>query len=386
MHTTAFVCIAAAMVLAVVYETRWTGLIMWPALVAMMPMAVALALAEALKTQLFGVVYLVVGTASVYWFSLTIASQIELVGITGAVTVAFPKIAMLLVGGTGARPSSGLLWCLGGFALAESASAIAIAQARGEYVFDETTFAAFVVVLFVLATTLVGQRGADRSQASLYTAAREELVAALRHKIEVRAAALLHDTVLNQLTAISASTSGELNPLLAEQIRQDLSLLASPVWLSDTEAADGAQEDSGWQSTAVYEAIMEASALGLDVDATGDLASLALLDVEPSRELGRAVKQCLVNVLAHSGTRVAEVAVHSSGTELLLMVVDSGRGFEPSSIGTDRFGLRHSVLGRIEAVGGSGQIWSTPGRGTSVVLRVPMPVSRTGVPALRSGS
>jgi signal transduction histidine kinase len=34
--------------------------------------------------------------------------------------------------------------------------------------------------------------------------------------------------------------------------------------------------------------------------------------------------------------------------------------------------MRASIVDRMEAVGGSAQIWSTPGSGTSVVLTVPI--------------
>jgi signal transduction histidine kinase len=84
-----------------------------------------------------------------------------------------------------------------------------------------------------------------------------------------------------------------------------------------------------------------------------------------------AVKQCLVNVLKHSGTDVAEVVVYGSDSEVSIMVIDAGRGFSERETSVDRLGLRQSVRRRIEAVDGSVQVWSTPGMGTSVLMRVP---------------
>lgn len=112
--------------------------------------------------------------------------------------------------------------------------------------------------------------------------------------------------------------------------------------------------------------------LGLDVDTTGDLTAVGRLDRNTSIALGLAVKQCLVNVIKHSGTEHAEVAVYGSGQLLSVLVVDSGRGFVESTATTSRLGLRMSVRKRMEAVGGRVDVWSTPGRGTSIMIQVPL--------------
>src|SRR5690606_8202612 len=82
--------------------------------------------------------------------------------------------------------------------------------------------------------------------------------------------------------------------------------------------------------------------------------------------------QCLANVIKHSGVMKAEVAVYGSDSEVSVMIVDDGSGFEVNAVGPDRLGLRASVRRRIEAVGGTVQLWSTPGSGTSVLIRVPV--------------
>ena len=53
------------------------------------------------------------------------------------------------------------------------------------------------------------------------------------------------------------------------------------------------------------------------------------------------------------------------------MVIDGGKGFHERETSVDRLGLRQSVRRRIESVGGTVQVWSTPGKGTSVMIRVP---------------
>ena len=53
-------------------------------------------------------------------------------------------------------------------------------------------------------------------------------------------------------------------------------------------------------------------------------------------------------------------------------MLDEGRGFDRDLVPADRLGLRASVQERIAAVGGGATIWTQPGRGTSVMLRVPL--------------
>jgi signal transduction histidine kinase len=57
--------------------------------------------------------------------------------------------------------------------------------------------------------------------------------------------------------------------------------------------------------------------------------------------------------------------------DITLMVTDQGAGFDMAKIPADRLGVRTSIIQRIEDVGGSAQIWSSPGGGTSVVLTIP---------------
>ena len=59
------------------------------------------------------------------------------------------------------------------------------------------------------------------------------------------------------------------------------------------------------------------------------------------------------------------------------MVVDGGRGFDPATVPADRLGLRQSVVGRVERVGGSARVWSGA-TGTTVLLSVPAAPVATG--------
>jgi signal transduction histidine kinase len=181
----------------------------------------------------------------------------------------------------------------------------------------------------------------------------------------------MHDTVLNHLAAIAAAPDGVMQRQLRTQIDRDLEVLVGEEWLLELAPASDSYERTEWLTSRLYRAIEEARELSLDVEVSGDLAAISRVNGERSNAVALAAKQCLVNVLKHSGTDRAEVVVYGSEAEVSVMIIDAGKGFSESETGADRLGLRQSVRRRIENVGGSVQVWSTPGRGTSVMIRVP---------------
>ena len=371
-HATAFTVLIGAISIALAFQVTWPSLIIWPAAIALLPMVAALYLLDRSRTRFFAITYLIVGGASTYWYCLTLATQIELTAATTAITVALPKVALVLVGGPGVGVRAGLRWCSMGFLVAEATSLAATLQSGGRYEFDDTTAAAWVVTILLLILVHTGNRRTERNLSLLHRAARDELVSALRYRIELKAAALLHDTILSHLSAVAGSTGNTLNPVLVGQIERDVAILVGEEWLKDSAPFSRIDEDSDWRATQLYQAVREARTLGLEVETTGESSAIMRLGPLQSTALGLAVKQCLVNVLRHSGTTDAEVAVYDSPDELLVMVVDSGSGFTEAETGSDRLGLKTSVRGRIEEIGGSVQIWSTLGRGTSVLIRIPV--------------
>ena len=111
---------------------------------------------------------------------------------------------------------------------------------------------------------------------------------------------------------------------------------------------------------------------GLTVHVTGSGVGIYRLSADAGPALIDAVRACLENVLRHSGVTVAEVDLAYDEKEITVVVVDQGSGFDPQAIADDRLGLRTSVVERVRSVGGSVKIWSSPGAGTSIVMRVPI--------------
>jgi signal transduction histidine kinase len=370
-HVIALVCLAAVMLIAVFAQERHPGELLWPIAAAVVPMALVLWLLERHPGPLFSVAYLVVGAACVYGIVLVGTQQPGHLASTDAFVYSTAKLALMFAGGAGLGVVRLMGWCALGFVVGETVTLLAAAQTGAEIVPDLTTLFVLVVVVTMLTTVALSRRRVADAQPSLHRAARDEHLSDIRHRVELRAAAMMHDTILNHLAAVGSAPDGPLRADLRDRIERDLEVLVGQEWLVEADDASSSDDGADWLDSRFSRTIDESRELGLSVVVSGDRAALARL--EPAREgaLALAVKQCLVNVLKHAGTDHAEVVVYGSGAEVSVMVIDGGRGFTERDTATDRLGLRHSVRRRIEAVGGSVQVWSTPGTGTSVLIRLP---------------
>jgi signal transduction histidine kinase len=378
-HAVAFAALLCAGLVVVAFMAARPGLLLWPALLAICFMGVALWLNDRFDSILFDFTYLAAGAAGIYWYTITFYTQLEEVVELDTIWLALPKIAVVMVAGASAGSWAAVAWCAGGLATAELVAIMVAAQLGIPAQLDTYTLSAAVIAVLAISLSTIARFRARKAQPQLHRAARDERLAALRSGMELKAAALLHDTVLSHLAAIANTPKTELNPDLAVMIRRDLEVLVGEEWLQEVESPT-VTEGSDWRKSPLLTVIQEAKLQGLEIVGTGDMASVARLDRARGIALSLAVKQCLANVIKHSGTMKAEVAVYGSDSEVSVMVVDSGKGFEVESVGLDRLGLRASVRRRIEAVGGIVQLWSTPGSGTSVLIRVPVSAQQQSAP------
>jgi signal transduction histidine kinase len=83
------------------------------------------------------------------------------------------------------------------------------------------------------------------------------------------------------------------------------------------------------------------------------------------------VAEALENVVRHAGVRDATVALRERNGKVVVTVGDRGRGFNPATVPSYRFGLRHAVGGRLAEAGGYSRVRSAPGGGTEVTLEWP---------------
>jgi signal transduction histidine kinase len=176
---------------------------------------------------------------------------------------------------------------------------------------------------------------------------------------------MLHDTVLNTLTAMARLDSG--SSTLMRHCEDDIALIER--MLGDPDDADLFGSGLGYAITAVA---AEMRTRGLIVHVQEILAPHAEPAMSPQtvRATRYAVREALMNVMNHAGTGEAwvEVSLAADG-ELRVVVRDAGVGFDRVMVSPARLGVRHSIIERVTDQGGHASIQSAPGMGTVVELR-----------------
>ena len=103
------------------------------------------------------------------------------------------------------------------------------------------------------------------------------------------------------------------------------------------------------------------------------------LDPELSTEIFRIYQEAMTNVVRHARATVVQVVLRKSEERLILIVRDNGKGItspeiaDPNSLGL--LGARE----RAHLLGGRIRIRGTEGKGTSVILRVPLTKLASGL-------
>lgn len=172
-------------------------------------------------------------------------------------------------------------------------------------------------------------------------------------------AAHLHDSVLQTLALIQQqSEPGTDVARLARGQERELR-----EWLF--RSADGAVEeerDSAAGELATHAAALEEThAVRFEVIVVGERV------VAPQAILA-AAKEAMQNAARHAGGEVT-VYLETSPAAVRIEINDRGPGFDPERIDGHRFGVRESIIGRMERAGGSADIVAGPGgQGVSVRL------------------
>jgi two-component system sensor histidine kinase DegS len=85
----------------------------------------------------------------------------------------------------------------------------------------------------------------------------------------------------------------------------------------------------------------------------------------------RVMQEALTNARKHSGAEQVQVKLQRRGGEVVLQVEDNGRGFAPENTPPGHYGLV-GMRERAQLIGGRLEVHGRPGKGTRVVLRVPL--------------
>ncbi|TIH29657.1 hypothetical protein D4765_17805 [Subtercola vilae] len=286
--------------------------------------------------------------------------------------LSMPKIAMTVVGVAGRTLASSIVRCSLGFVLASVAVQVGGHVGGMRFAIDFPSIATFVGLIVLLLGLAAGRRQANRGSDTMRFAALAEERSIERSRIATRARAALHDTVLNDLHALTLSDVGTLTDAHRAFLARDIASLTHPALLLNEATLRARAGGDAVLSSGLGPVIRSARQRGLVVEISGDPQILAQLEPGVVSEVVKAVDQALVNVSKHANVNEAEVAIVAGVDTVNVVVTDAGTGFDASAVDAQRMGLRVSISQRVESVGGTVRVWSTPGSGTAVLLSVPL--------------
>ncbi|MFC6598288.1 MacS family sensor histidine kinase [Kitasatospora paranensis] len=184
----------------------------------------------------------------------------------------------------------------------------------------------------------------------------------------------IHDGVLQVLALVQRRDGdpagpGELGRLAAEQERLLRALMTTgPVLAVPAGAADGdgADQDLAQLVRAHADERITVSAPGTPV----------LLPARAAAEVAAAVGAAVDNVRRHAGEGArAWILVEDEPDAVTVSIRDDGAGFPADRLGeaeqAGRLGVSQSIRGRLRDLGGTAELYSAPGEGVEVELRVP---------------
>lgn len=184
----------------------------------------------------------------------------------------------------------------------------------------------------------------------------------VRSEARAEMAAHLHDSVLQTLALIQRSQEPREMASLARTQERELR-----AWLfGRAPSVGGVRLRDAIDSMAGR--IESSHQVRVEAIVVGDLE----LD-EGLRVLVAACSEATINAAKHSGADEVSVFVEVEDEVVSAFIRDEGKGFDASAVPGDRRGIRESIVGRMERLGGSAEARSELGRGTEIVLRLPRP-------------
>jgi signal transduction histidine kinase len=207
---------------------------------------------------------------------------------------------------------------------------------------------------------------ADAALASADAEGRAQYVVLSRNIERREHERLLHDTVLNTLTALTRPARGTAADVVS-RCQHDVTLVED--MLGDHARPPGPPG----LLAGIEAAAAQMRGRGLDVHvgatATAPGSPGPAIPAHVTAALVAAVREALANVASHARTGQAWVAVSLAPPgELEVTVRDTGVGFDPAQVDPARLGLRRSIVERISDCGGRVTVQSAPNEGTVVTL------------------
>ena len=188
---------------------------------------------------------------------------------------------------------------------------------------------------------------------------RDERQRRIRADERAEMTAHLHDSVLQTLALVQRSDDPGRMAALAR--RQERELRG---WLYGS----GSEPNPATVRAAVEHlagVVEDRHGVMMDVVAVGDAA----LD-SATESLVAAAGEAMTNAARWSGCPTVSVYLEATPVGVDLFVRDRGAGFDPEAVDDDSRGIRDSIRGRLDRVGGRCEITSSAGHGTEVRLHL----------------
>ncbi|MVU75850.1 hypothetical protein GPX89_01155 [Nocardia sp. ET3-3] len=214
---------------------------------------------------------------------------------------------------------------------------------------------AYLVVEWLLAVGVrrVVLRAATVHDATVSAAADSRVagqVAAARRRYEHEQWAVMHDTAAATLLMVGQGAAAD-PERIARQAARDLTVLESGIPLPG--------DDSEVDLAELLRELSSEGATPVTMRAPGPLPIRRAL----AWTVTAAAREALTNIDRHA--HASRVLIDAAPGRLV--ITDNGIGFDGDP-GADRYGIRHSIVERLEGVGGSAEITSVRGSGTEIRL------------------
>jgi signal transduction histidine kinase len=251
---------------------------------------------------------------------------------------------------------------------------------RGEVLVDEE---GQTTVISAIAQDLTERKAAENELRSSREQLRElsSHLQAAREEERARMSREIHDELGGSLTGLKmdvARLAKSADGLTPAELRQRASvmmdLIDGTVQMVRRIASDlrpGILDDFGLAAAIEWQLQEFCQRAGLDHDFQSNVDELNM-DPASSTALFRLFQETLTNVARHAQATLVTARLECSPEELVLEVRDNGRGISTGEIDNSKslglLGMRE----RVQQINGKLSITGAPGRGTTVLIRVPL--------------
>jgi signal transduction histidine kinase len=187
----------------------------------------------------------------------------------------------------------------------------------------------------------------------------------------------IHDNV-GQLLSLAKmqlnliSESAEKNPQLIEETKENISKAMSDL----RDLAKGLSSDRirvlGLYDSIIQEAerLSRAGSLSVEVSSDGEKKEP---DHQKQLVIFRVIQECFQNIIKHAQAAHVKVAFTYMPSACDISIQDDGKGFEFNSERTSTSGLGlMNIFNRVNLVGGVAKVNTAPGKGTQILLHIPI--------------